>query len=214
MRKSAVSKPLPLGSLATMTLHSGSHPDRTNGLCAMEVVAWVAGEPHTDQPLCACPVIGAFVRSWNDAIPDDETRTRLLKPLLSRLVNTKSTAAVEQRRADLALDWLVRVQTPAWLDLVQLTAEATALRALQPLLNRVAIIGSQAVLNTARDRAAAARAAAWDAASAAARDAASAATRAAARAAATHKLKPTVEFLQISALDLIDRMIRVTPESL
>lgn len=183
------SKPLPPAALDRLLLKSGSHSDRSNGLCAMEVVAWMAGEPHSDQPVCACPVIGAFMRAWNDAIPDDTRRTELLKPFLPRLVGTKSSAAVEQTRADLALDWLVRVQTPVWLDLAKLHEDAAALRALTPLLDRSAILASQAALNLARERAAAAGAAA--------------------RAAARDVLAPTVTELQRSAIALYRRMATI-----
>jgi hypothetical protein len=173
---------VPLEQLEPVVLEKGSHSSRDRGMCVMEAVAWVAGEPHTDQPVCACPVISAFLRSWNDAIPDDDTRTRLLKPLVPKLVDTKASKAVERRRADLALDWMVRVQTPAWLELAKLPAEAAALRALAPLLDRSAVVAAGAALNTARERAA--RDAAWDAAWDAARAAAWAAARDAARAAA------------------------------
>lgn len=100
-------------ALADRTIANGGHPDRSDGLCAMELVAWMAGEPHSDSPDCTSLVLAAFVRTWNDAIPDDETRTRLLKPILPRLIGTRRSAAVEQRRADLAFDWCVRVSTPA-----------------------------------------------------------------------------------------------------
>ena len=165
----------------------------------MEAVAWLAGEPHSAAPACACPVITAFMTSWNDAIRGDETRTRLLRPVLPNIIGTRSTRDVEQRRADLALDWLVRVQTPAWLELTPtLQPHAAALRALRPLLDRSAILAAQSALDQARTSAAAARtaapppsaawaaawAAAWDAARDAARDAAWAAARADAWAAA------------------------------
>ncbi|MEZ5421018.1 MAG: hypothetical protein R2708_27265, partial [Vicinamibacterales bacterium] len=84
-------------------LSAGGHHGPDDGMCVMEAVAFVAGEPWSDHPACACPVIGAFLRAWNDGLPDDE-RDRLLRPLIPRLINTRSTRAVEQRRADLALD--------------------------------------------------------------------------------------------------------------
>src|ERR1700680_1196735 len=49
--------------LERMVLASGSHGDRSHGLCAMEVVAWLAGEKHSDHPECASPVIAAFIRN-------------------------------------------------------------------------------------------------------------------------------------------------------
>jgi hypothetical protein len=108
---------LPLIGLDGIVLASGAHSRRAEAVCAMEAVAWLAGEPHSDHPQCACPVIGAFMRQWNDSIRDDETRTRLLKPLLSSLIGTRSTKAVELRRSYLALDWLARECAPAWLSL-------------------------------------------------------------------------------------------------
>ncbi len=146
--------------LDAVVLKEGSHRKRlATQLCVMEAVAWVAGEKHSDQPECACPIIGAFLRDWNDRISDDETRTRLLKPLVPRLVNSKSTVAVELRRSFLALDWLAREQAPAWLSLRDdLKAHAVALRGLRPLTDAAACREAQLVL----DAALAAGTAAWD----------------------------------------------------
>ncbi|MGE0289090.1 MAG: hypothetical protein AB7I42_22810 [Bradyrhizobium sp.] len=153
----------------------------------MELVAWLAGEPHTDHPACVSPVIAGFVRTWNDALPDAD-RTRILRPLLPALIGTATTDADERARARLATDWLIRTFTPAWLDAAHLTEDAAALRSLPEVATVADIIGAQPVLDRTRRSAAAARAAAWDAAWAAARaaawDAARAAAWAAARAAA------------------------------
>lgn len=196
----------PLGFFG-IDLKSGSHSSRERGVCAMEAAAWLAGEPHSDKPQCACPIIGAFVIAWNDALPTDADRNRLLKPLIPRLVGSRSTKAVEKRRSYLALDWLIRVQTPAWLDLRDdLKSHAAALRALDAIQDMRTAKAASASVYAARDSASAAWAAAWDAAGAAARDAAWAAAGDAARDA----LKPTVEQLQASALDLIERMLAVT----
>ena len=190
---------LPLIGLDGIVLSKGDHRSREKGVCALEAVAWLAGLPHSDAPACVCPVIRAFVVSWNDAIPDDVRRTALLKPFLLKMLDTKSTPAVELTRSYLAFDWLVRVQMPAWLDLSQTLAQhATALRACAPLVDR-------ATIDAATPSLTAAWAAAWDAAW----DAARAAARAAAGAAARAKLQPTVELLQASAADLLDRMIAV-----
>ena len=163
------------------SLSSGNHhPD--SQMCVMEALAFVAAESWTDHPACCCPVIGALCRSWNDALPSDADRDRLLKPLIPRLVGSRSTPAVEQRRAWLATDWLVRTCAPAWLTLVKdLEPHATALRGLPELISTerardaqptIAAAGAAAG-DAARD---AARAAAWDAAG----DADGAAARAAA----------------------------------
>jgi hypothetical protein len=172
---------LPMIGLDGIVLAVGGHSLREQAVCAMEAVAWLAGEPHSDHPKCACLVIGAFMRSWNDSIGDDATRTRLIKPLLPSLVGTRSTRAVELKRSYLALDWLARVQVPAWLDLRDdLKAHAVALRGLKPLTDTASCRVAQTLLDKARTAAAAAWDAAWAAARAAAWDAARAAARAAA----------------------------------
>jgi hypothetical protein len=217
-----------------LTLAHGSHLTPEQGMCVMEAVSYVAGEPFSDSPACVSPVIAAFLRSWNDGLPDDATRTRLLAPLIPRVIGTRTTDADEETRAWLATDWLVRVQTPAWLRLAGLEdharaleslariADATLARAAQPTIERASAAAwdaawaaaSAAAWDAAWDAAraaawAAASAAAWDAAWAAARAAASAAAWDAARAAARDAITPTVERLQGEALVLVEAMIAV-----
>jgi hypothetical protein len=43
-------------------LAKGAHEDH-EAMCVMEAVAFVAGEPWSDYPECACPVISAFLRA-------------------------------------------------------------------------------------------------------------------------------------------------------
>ena len=165
-------------------LERGAH-DEGSSMCAMEAVAWIAGEPWSDAPKCASPVIAQFLRSWNDALPDAD-RTRLLLPLVPDVIGTRTTAADEETRAWMALDWLVREYTPAWFGLTpSLAAFAKALRALPPIMSSAVAADNQSVIiaagGAARDAVGdaagvAARAAAWaaalDTAGDAARDAA------------------------------------------
>jgi hypothetical protein len=210
----------------------GSHDSRDKGMCVMEAVAYVAGEAHSDHPKCACPVITAFLISWNDALPSDAERNRLLSRFVFRLPGTRATPEIEQRRSFMALDWLVRTHTPAWLDLrPELAAHAKALRSLKRIKDMETALEAgkvvQAAWDAARDAAgdaawAAAGDAAGDAARDAARDAAGAAAGAAAwdaawdaagtaaRDAARDVIKPTQSKLQRSAQRLVDRMIRLT----
>jgi hypothetical protein len=178
--------------LSTVSFGVGTHPrtDAPTGdrdLCIMEAVAYMAGEPWTDSPACASPVISAFLRSWNDLLADDD-RDRLLPAAVwvPRLVGSRGDDATEERRAYLALDWLIRVHTPAWFDLApSLAMHAAALRALPEVVDRAAAEASKDVVDAAWAAAGdAARAAAWAAAGAAAGDAARAAAGAAAWAAA------------------------------
>ena len=172
--------------LGPLKLEKGSHDPPNNGLvhaCVMEAVAYVAGEPFSDHPECASPVLGAFLRSWNDSLLDADRQ--MLKPLIPRLVGTKAPARVEEKRAWMATDWLARECAPAFLRLAGLTEHAETLEGLAALTTAKRAEKAQPQLTAARD---AARAAAWDAAwaaaGAAARDAAWAAARDAARAAA------------------------------
>jgi len=189
---------------ADKPLLAGAHsPD--GKMCVMEAAAWMAGESWSDAPKCVCPTIGAFMRSWNDSLPDDETRGRLLKPLLPPIIDTAHGAKIASVRSFMALDWLARTLAPAFLDLTPaLTEHAAALRALAPIADLESARIAEPPL-------AAARAAARDSAVAAAWDAAVAAARAAAGAAAKDALKPTVIAAQGSAQDLVRRMCAVQP---
>ncbi len=113
-------------------LQRGAHPTRGDGMCAMEMVAWLAGEAHSDEPVCACPVLAAFVRACNDAMSDAQ-RNRYLRPLVPRLVNTRGSAASERQRGLVVVDALVRHLLPAWLRRHRRADEAKLLGELPPV---------------------------------------------------------------------------------
>jgi hypothetical protein len=211
-----------------LIIRHGSH-DAPNGevqACAMEAayLRWAARQGldkstivngWTDSLACVCPTIGAFVRRWNDAISGDEVRTRIFTPeLLDLLPDTKGDDALMLRRMWLAIDWDIRVRTPAFLRLAKLESCAVALESLAEIRSQEGLANARATCQDAREKSAAARAAArdaaWDAARAAAWDAAGDAARAAARDAARDAaraaLKPIVEAMQVSAVDLLRRM--------
>lgn len=207
-------------------LKTGAHRSPDNGMCAMEAAAWIAGEPHSDHPACVDPVIAAFMRSWNDSLPDAE-RTTLLRPLIPKTIGTAGSTALSERRSLMAADWLVRVHTVAWLRLAGLDTSAAALASLPEITSMAQVPSIRGPIEAARD---AARAAAWDAARAAAEAAAEAAAwaaawvaawdaartaagaaawdaaRAAAGAAASQNLAATRSELQASAVTLVERM--------
>jgi len=178
--------------LESLVLKSGSHASFSKGACVMEAVAYVAGEPWSDHPQCACPVLGDFLRNWNDNL-DDATRQRL-KPYIPRLVGTNDGNS--ELRSWMCMDWLTRECGPAFMDLTPaLRASAAALRALPEIVDKASLGRATKTIEAARKKSdaarAAARAAAWDAAWAAAWDA----------------LKSTVSRLQGSAFALLDRML-------
>jgi hypothetical protein len=146
--------------------------------CAMEWVSYLAGEPHTDQPVCVDPPLRTFCIKFNDALGDDARQG--LRPYLARCIGTAGDGRTVER-GYLCLDWIVRTYTPAWLDLAGLVDDANALRVLTPITDLAAARVAGPVVRAARD---AARAGAWAGAGAAAWDAAGAAAGAAARAAA------------------------------
>ena len=218
-----------------VTLAAGAHPDGS-ALCAMEAVAFIAGEPVSDHPACTAPSIAAFIRTWSDGLPQAE-RDDLIRPLLPRLVGTRGSEALERRRVARVADWLVRTHVPAWFHLAKLIVEGDELANLPALQD----IGDLASLcdqfKRARKRAAVAnltlrqtgsevRNAAWDAAHraawvtvrhaleaagprvlAAGWDAAHAAAYAAARAYGKAPLEPTRRALQETARELVEDLI-------
>jgi hypothetical protein len=177
--------------LDTLTLEEGGHP-ADDGLCLMEAVARIAGEPHTDNPTCTSPILGAFGRSLNDTLPD--AKRQLLKPLIPRLIGTASDD-LDQVRGLMAADWIIRVYTPTWLHLAGLEEQAIALETLPRQASWDDVETAVPVVQEARKKAYAA----WAAAGAAA--------RAAARDAARDKLQPTVDTLQDSAITLFEQMV-------
>lgn len=176
------------------TLDQGAHNSPDDGMCILEAVAYITGGLFSDHPSCVCPVISAFLRSWNDALPTDE-RNALLLPLIPRLVGTRGSKALETRRSYMAVDWYIRTYTPAWLRLAGLNTQADTIAALPEIAGFAQIPSIYGPLKVVRADASAAgsaaRSAAWNAAESAAESA----------------LNDTSIQLQQSALTLVERMI-------
>lgn len=121
--------PARLERVMSWSLKVGMHYENLDGnACLMEAVSYLAGETWNDRPRCVCPVIAHFVDVWEQGIRDED-RDRLMKPLMIPLLDTKSSARVEERRAFMVLDWMIRVHTPTFLDLVpSLASHAQVLR--------------------------------------------------------------------------------------
>ena len=114
-------------SLDNLVLTHGPHDSAVDGLCAMEAVAWLAGEPHSATPVCACPVLSAYVRVLNDAMPDSERQA--LKAFLPRLVGSRNPALEAARSKILA--WSAATEfAPMSLEAAGLTDSAATLRGL------------------------------------------------------------------------------------
>lgn len=133
-------------------LQRGRHTRPEDGLCAMELAAWIAGEAHCDEPECVCPTLTSIVRCLNDRIFDGATRDRLLRRFVPRLVHT---AAGEQAARDRALalaDCCVRELLPELLSARGRRADARLLRELPSLesIDGQALAASAAVLGSLR----------------------------------------------------------------
>lgn len=150
-----------LEKLNDITFSHGSHKSPDEGMCVMEAAAWIAGEEWTDSPLCVSPLLAAPCRLLNDAW-DDEGRQRL-KPFAARVIGTAGDGQ-DKDRSYLALDWLVRTHTPAWLDLAGLRDEAAELRAHRRIVDQETAAAPRESIESARQSASAAWDAAWDAA--------------------------------------------------
>ena len=168
---SGIPIPARLAELDAIRLDSGGHDRFKDGHCVMEVVAYVAGEPHSDRPRCTSPAIAAFLRSWNDAL--DDADRQMLRFLVPVVIGTATGAADELRRAWMATDWLARTFAPAWLRLAGLGEHAAALEALPELSTDELATAAMGVIEAAGSAArSAARSAAGSAAGSAARSAA------------------------------------------
>lgn len=161
-----------LARFADIRLDNGDH-DEGPDMCAMEAAAWLTDEEWSDRPACVSPVIGAFMRSLNDDW--DGARRQQLKPYTLRVIGTAGDGQ-DEARFYLALDWLLRTYTPAWLDLAGLHEDATALRGHRRVVDEEAARSIMPITEASRDHAAAAwggaQDAAWNVAGSAAEDAA------------------------------------------
>ncbi len=122
--------------LSQVTLQRGAHGKEFHGQACLVEWACVAAScdpvlrekfkpaPFSDDHPSICRVVRAFCTSWNDSLPDDETRTRILRPFIPRILGTERGKRIASKRAWMATDWLVRVFTPAWLK-TDTRAEAT-----------------------------------------------------------------------------------------
>jgi hypothetical protein len=84
-------------------LAPGRHASPGDGACVVELASLLADEPFGDRPRCVDPVIGAFLRGWNDrAAYADRQR---LRPYAERIVGSRASPAITRQRRDICLEW-------------------------------------------------------------------------------------------------------------
>jgi hypothetical protein len=95
-------------SYQTIKLSKGKHTSPDDGACVMELASMLAGEPFTDHPLAVCPVIGSFLRAYNDSI--DDGRRQALYEYASRIVGSRTIVSVQRARAARLAEWTEEMQ--------------------------------------------------------------------------------------------------------
>jgi hypothetical protein len=84
-------------------LSPGAHSSPEQGVCVVELASVLAKEKFSDRPRCVCPVIGAFLRGWNDRATHAERQR--LTPYAARIVGSRGGRQVTRARRDLCLEW-------------------------------------------------------------------------------------------------------------
>lgn len=103
----------------------------------MELASMLAGEPFSDQPASVCPVIGSFLRAYNDSI-DDERRQDLYE-YASRVVGSRADDQVQRARAEHLTAWGRRLARRRWTRFVPRRLRALA------WMQELDVIGPQVV---------------------------------------------------------------------
>ena len=84
-------------SYQTVRLSRGRHASPEDGACVMEMASMLAEEQFSDHPPSVCPVIGAFLRVYNDAVDDD--RRQDLYGYAAKVVGSRASEDVTAARA-------------------------------------------------------------------------------------------------------------------
>lgn len=127
-----------LVSYQTITLSKGKHDSPQDGACVMELASMLAGEPFNDHPRSVCPVIGSFLRAYNDRI--DDRRRQDLYAYAAKVLDSRVPRDVQQARAERLGAWARELHWTRWLQRLV----PARLRALVPAAP-ADLVGSHAV---------------------------------------------------------------------
>jgi hypothetical protein len=103
---------MPPVSYQTIKLSRGKHTRSERGACVMELASMLAGEQFTDHPRSVCPVIGSFLREYNDLVDDD--RRQDLYKYAALVVGSRASAGVMRARADRLTAWALQRRKRHW----------------------------------------------------------------------------------------------------
>jgi hypothetical protein len=99
-------------SYQTIKLSKGKHSSAEDGACVMELASMLAGESFTDHPASVCPVIGSFLRAYNDSV--DDARRQDLYAYASMVVGSRTSADVQRTRAEFLTAWSAHFRRNRW----------------------------------------------------------------------------------------------------
>jgi hypothetical protein len=92
-----------LSSISSVRLEPGRHRSSDDGVCVVELASMIGGEKFTDRPDCVCPVIGSFLRCWNDGVGYADRQR--LEPYASLVVGTGGYRRISRIRRDICLSY-------------------------------------------------------------------------------------------------------------
>lgn len=72
----------------------------------------LAGESFTDHPASVCPVIGSFLRAYNDSV--DDARRQDLYAYASTVVGSRTSADIQRTRAEFLTAWSEQFRRTRW----------------------------------------------------------------------------------------------------
>ncbi len=96
----------------TIKLSKGKHSSPEEGACVMELASMLAGEPFSDHPASVCPVVGSFLRAYNDSIGDE--RRQDLYAYASQVVGTRGSLEIQRERAERLTSWAIAMHERRW----------------------------------------------------------------------------------------------------
>ncbi len=103
---------MPTITYQTIKLSKGKHASPEDGACVMELASMLAGERFGDHPDCVCPVIGSFLRTYNDFVDDD--RRQDLYAYAAEVVGSRAAPHVQWARAERLKSWATENLRRRW----------------------------------------------------------------------------------------------------
>lgn len=91
----------------TLYLSTSTDP---NGYSIMECASFMAGEPRSVTPACACPVLSTFATCSNDAL--DDAKRQALRPILLHLATCRASEGAETARLICLFDFVLNIYLP------------------------------------------------------------------------------------------------------